>query len=180
MVISSISSVPEKIPGIVLNGEYYDFKEKALPRYVRSDRVFGVGNVVTGPGNIRASAVHSKEVTTKLIENNIVVAEETSTPARFYAGAEAQGVAQAQTVRARVQRMPGLSDLEIAGIEQRIPVLQQRVGYAGDYDSWIAGVIPPVAAGQVNIPTHLAEESTHQGFAGSAALDCVACHCRVP
>src|SRR5258708_16311834 len=96
MVISSIGSVPEEIPGVVMKGEYYDFNNKTLPRYVGSDHVFGVGNVVTGQGNIRASLVHSQEVSTKLIESYIGVADGGSAFARLYAGAEARGAAHAQ------------------------------------------------------------------------------------
>jgi ferredoxin/flavodoxin---NADP+ reductase len=73
LVVSSIGSVPEIIPGITMKGEYYTFKEEALPQYTGCDRVFGVGNVVTGQGNIRASLVHSQEVTTQLVENYIGV-----------------------------------------------------------------------------------------------------------
>jgi hypothetical protein len=159
-----------------MNGEYYDFDDGDLSRYVGTDHVFGVGNVVTGKGNIRASLAHSQEVTTKLIEDYIGVAGEASASGRFYAAAEAQGAAQAQAVRARVQLMPGLSDLEIAGIEQRIRVLQQRVGYTGDYDSWIASVTPSITGGQVNFPTHLSQEPAYHGVPGSAALDCAAGH----
>ncbi len=176
IVISSIGSVPEKIPGVVMKGEYYNFNDGALPRYVGTDRVFGVGNVVTGQGNIRASLAHSQEVSTKIIENYIGVADGASASARFYAGAEAQGAAQTQAILARVRVTPGLSDIEIAAIKQRIYVLQERVGYSGDYDSWIASVTPSVTAGQENFPTHLAQESTHQSLRSSAALDCVACH----
>jgi hypothetical protein len=175
LVISSIGSVPEEIPGVVMKGEYYDFNDKTLPRYAGSDRVFGVGNVVTGRGNIRASLIHSQEVSAKLIEKYIGVANEGSVPARFYAGAEAEGVAQAQAVRGRVQVMPGLSYPEIAALERRIRVLQERVGYTGDYDSWIARVTPPVTADQEDLPTHLAQESRRQSLSGSAAPDCAAC-----
>jgi ferredoxin--NADP+ reductase len=142
MVISSIGSVPEEIPGVMMRGEYYDFEDEVLPRYAGSEHVFGVGNVVTGRGNIRASLIHSQEATTKLIEDYIGVADEGSAPARFYAGAEARGTSQAHAVRDRVEVMPGLSSLEIAALERRIRVLQERVGYAGEYDSWITGVIP--------------------------------------
>jgi hypothetical protein len=159
-----------------MKGEYYNFNDGALPRYVGSDHVFGVGNVVTGQGNIRASLAHSQEVTTKLIENYIGVADVGSMSEGIYASAEAQGAAQAQAVRARVQLMPGLSDPQIAGIERRIRVLQERVGYTGDYDSWIVSATPPVSADPVNFPAHLAQESTHQSLPGSAALGCVACH----
>ncbi len=159
-----------------MKGEYYNFNDGALPRYVGTDRVFGVGNAVTGQGNIRASLAHSQEVTKKIIENYIGVTDGASASARFYAGAEAQGAAQAQAIRALVRVTPGLSDVEIAAIKQRIYILQERVGYSGDYDSWIASVTHPVTAGQEKFPTHLAQESTHQSLPSSAALDCAACH----
>src|SRR6267378_1721715 len=150
MVISSIGSVPEKIPGIVMKGEYYDFDNEALPRYGESDHVFGVGNVVTGQGNIRSSLLHSQEVTTQLIENYIGVGDQDAPSTRFYAGAEARGAAQARAVQDRIRVMPRLSYLEIAALEQRIRVLQERVGYNGDYDSWIASVTSAVTESQVN------------------------------
>jgi ferredoxin--NADP+ reductase len=172
MVISSIGSVPEKIPGIAMKSEYYDFNHEALLRYRESDHVFGVGNVVTGQGNIRSSLLHSQEVTTKLIENYIGVADEDTVPTRFYAGAEVRGTAQAQAVRDRVQVTRGLSYHEIAAIEQRIRVLQERVGYTGDYDSWIASVTPSITAGHVDFPIDIAQESARES---SAALYCTAC-----
>src|SRR5258708_24346582 len=171
MVISSIGSVPEKIPGIVMKGEYYDCDNEALPRYGKSDHVFGVGNVVTGQGNIRSSLLHSQEVTTNLIENYIGVADEGTTSAWFYTGAEARGTEQAQFVRDRVQVMRGLSYHEVAAIEQRIRAFQERVGYTGDYESWIASVTPSIAAGQADFPTDIALEATRQS---SAAFYCAA------
>ncbi len=139
-------------------------------QYVGSDHVFGVGNVVTGQGNIRASLIHSQEVTTKIIESYIRVPDRGSSSRRFYAGAEAQGAAHAQAVRDRVQVMSGLSYLEIAALEQRIRILQERVGYTGDYDSWIASVTPAVPASQ-----NFAPESMHQSSSSSAAFHCGAC-----
>src|SRR5271169_4181287 len=172
MVISSIGSVPEKIPGVAMRGEYYDINHESPPQYGESDHVFGVGNVVTGQGNIRSSLLHSQEVATKLIENYIGVAEEGAAPGRFYAGAEARGTAQAQAVRGRVQIMRGLSYHEIAAIEQRIRAFQERVGYTGDYDSWIASVTPSFTAGQVDFPTDIPLEAARES---SAALYCSAC-----
>jgi ferredoxin--NADP+ reductase len=172
MVISSIGSVPEKIPGIAMKSEYYEFNNESLPRYGGSDHVFGAGNVVTGQGNIRSSLLHSQEVTTKLIENYIGIADEGTASTRFYAGAEARGTAQAQSVRDRVQVMRGLSYHEIAAIEQRIRAFQERVGYTGDYASWIASVTPSITAGQVDFSTDIAPEATRQS---SAAFYCAEC-----
>ena len=69
LVVSSIGSVPEKIAGVNMKGEYLTFTGEELPRYEGTQHVFGVGNVVTGQGNIRVSLVHSQKVTNHLIEN---------------------------------------------------------------------------------------------------------------
>jgi len=143
LVVSSIGSVPESIPGVAQRGEYYSFTGDAVPQYTGSDRVFGVGNVVTGKGNIRASLVHSQEVTTRLVENYIGVGAEGADYTPLYAAAEARGAEQAKAVQERVEALPPLSAAELAGIENRIRALQQRAGYTADYDSWIAKVSPP-------------------------------------
>jgi hypothetical protein len=142
------------------------------PRYGESDHVFGVGNVVTGQGNIRSSLLHSQEVTTKLIENYIGVADGDTAPARVYAGVEARGTALAQAVRDRVQVMRGLSYHDIAALKQRVRTFQERVGYAGDYDSWIAGETSAVTEGQVNFPIDIPQESAPES---SSAFYCAAC-----
>jgi ferredoxin--NADP+ reductase len=162
MVISSIGSVPEKIPGITMKSEYYDFDHESLLRYAESDHVFGVGNVVTGQGNIRSSLLHSQQVTNKLIENYVGVADEGTASPRFFTGAEARGTAQALAVRDRIQVTRGLSYHEIAALDQRIRAFQERVCYTGDYDSWIASVTPSLAAGQADFPTDIAPEATRQ------------------
>src|SRR5262249_43624434 len=68
LVVSSIGSVPEKLSGINMSGDYYTFAGKDVPRYTAMDRVFGVGNVVTGQGNIRVSLVHSQKVTKRVVD----------------------------------------------------------------------------------------------------------------
>ncbi|MBI4460878.1 MAG: hypothetical protein HY648_12590, partial [Acidobacteria bacterium] len=148
LIISSIGSIPDHIPGIKMKGEYYEFKDWDMAQYSHCDRVFGVGNVVTGQGNIRVSLVHSQKVTIRLIEQYIGVAEETEGTeeadfAAFSAPAVARGVAQAEAVRERIQTLPALSKTQIAEIERRIQALQERVGYTGNYDAWIAKITPP-------------------------------------
>jgi NADPH-dependent glutamate synthase beta subunit-like oxidoreductase len=143
LVISSIGSVPESIPGIAMKGEYYTFQNDALPQYTGSERVFGVGNVVTGQGNIRVSLIHSREVTTQLIADYMGMGDGDSDFHALHAHAEAGGAAQAEAVEERVRALPSLSENEISKLEQRIRALQERVGYTGDYDSWIARETPP-------------------------------------
>lgn len=143
LVVSSIGSVPEVIPGVSMKGEYYTFTSDGVPRYMGADAVFGVGNVVTGQGNIRVSMVHSQEVTEDLIQKYLGVSDDDSAGGGLYAAREMQASGGAETVTAQLQSVAKLSPNEVARIEQRVRELQERVGYMGDYDAWIAKVTPP-------------------------------------
>lgn len=146
LIISSIGSVPEVIPGVVMKGEYYDFTESDTPQYKGSENVFGVGNVVTGQGNIRVSLVHSQKVTQRLVEAYLGVGEggEGSRDlSGAMAGAEARGAAQATVVQERIKTLPALTDAQIAAIDARIREQHARTGYGGNYDAWVARVTPP-------------------------------------
>jgi NADPH-dependent glutamate synthase beta subunit-like oxidoreductase len=128
LVISSIGSVPEKIPGIRMKGETYTFSDWDLGVYEGAEGVFGVGNVVTGKGNIRASLLHSKKVTEYV--------------ASHYLGAAA-GAAAAEAVQAHLEGRSPLPPERIEEIRGHIRARQGEVSYGGDYDAWIAQVTPP-------------------------------------
>jgi len=142
LVISSIGSVPEVLPGVAMKGEYYTFVGDELPRYAASQHVFGVGNVVTGQGNIRVSLVHSQKVTNRLIESYMIGNGDRDLKG-LYAPAEARAAAQASAVEERVKAFPPLSPAQVGSIEAKIHTVQERAGYTSDYDSWIAKVTPP-------------------------------------
>jgi NADPH-dependent glutamate synthase beta subunit-like oxidoreductase len=142
LVISSIGSVPENVAGVRMSGEYYAFTSDLVPRYCGSDRVFGVGNVVSGQGNIRASLLHSQGVATRIVENYIGVGNGTSDLSGWYAAAEARNAAQAEALEEQVRKLPPLSEMDVAAVERRIRALQESVGYS-DYASWISRVTPP-------------------------------------
>jgi ferredoxin/flavodoxin---NADP+ reductase len=142
LVVSSIGSVPEKIVGVSMKGDYVTFTGEELPRYEGTQHVFGVGNVVTGQGNIRVSLVHSQKVTNHLIENYLGISGDGDISG-LYEAAEKKAAAQSETIERKVEAMPGLSDAQVSAIESRIRGLQERAGYVSDYDSWIAKVTPP-------------------------------------
>jgi NADPH-dependent glutamate synthase beta subunit-like oxidoreductase len=143
LVISSIGSVPERLPGIAMNGEYYTFTDEDLPRYTGCERVYGVGNVVTGQGNIRVSLVHSQKVTNHLIETYLGVGNRDGSLSGIYKAAESQAAGQTQAIEGKIERLPSLSANEVTALEQHVHALQKRAGYTSDYDSWIAKVTPP-------------------------------------
>jgi ferredoxin/flavodoxin---NADP+ reductase len=142
LVISSIGSVPEILPGVAMKGEYYAFSDEDLPRYAGAERVFGVGNVVTGQGNIHVSLVHSQRVTKHLIDNYISGSDEDAAVTVSFAPAEARAAGQARAVEESLKTLPALSQEQISALEKRIRERQERVGYTSDYDSWIAKVTP--------------------------------------
>ena len=104
--------------------------------------MFGVGNVVTGQGNIRVSLIHSQQVTSHLIENYMGIGDGgNSDLSGIHAAAEASASAHAQAVRQQLQSLPVFSKKQAEELRQRIRGLQERVGYT-DYDSWIAQETP--------------------------------------
>ena len=140
LVVSSIGSVPEKLPGINMNGDYYTFAGKDVPRYTAVDRVFGVGNVVTGQGNIRVSLIHSQKVTKRVVD----CMKGSDRNADTGAGSSEQQVASAtEEIGRQIEAIPPLSDDQVASVDRQVHALQERAGFTSDYDSWIAKVTPP-------------------------------------
>jgi len=101
--------------------------------------------VVTGQGNIHVSLVHSQKVTKHLVENYLRADDDDpGLDARpSFAPAEARAAGQARAVEETLRGLPALSDAAMAAVERRVRERQKRVGYTGDYDSWIARVTPP-------------------------------------
>ena len=111
-----------------MQGEVFAFKDWDLGVYDEEHGVFGVGNVVTGQGNIRASLLHAQKVTEYLKEN-------------YFAGA--LGAAGAETVQQHLEKREPLPGDRVADLRGRVKKLQERAGYDGDYPAWIKKVTPP-------------------------------------
>jgi NADPH-dependent glutamate synthase beta subunit-like oxidoreductase len=118
MIISSIGSVPEALPGIPMRGELYDFLDWELGRLEGYPGLFSAGNVVTGKGNIVASRKHAKLVSTHVTEEYVRVAE-------------------------GVNDLEPFTDEQREKLLSRVRELQGRAGYDGDYDTWIRSMTPP-------------------------------------
>jgi len=70
--ISSIGSLPEPIQGIPMDGSTYNIVDEDSGKFDKLDKVHGMGNAITGKGNIKASRVSAKTVgdlTIDLIHN---------------------------------------------------------------------------------------------------------------
>src|SRR6185436_18539923 len=103
-IISSIGSIPEPIPGLPLKGEFYDFADwdLGIPRDVAN--TFGVGNVVTGQGNIAISRKHSKRVSDAVVARYLGVGDgPLNEPGGVMKTAEAAGTDAAAAVAAHIE-----------------------------------------------------------------------------
>ena len=67
MILSSIGSVPSELPGIPMRGELYDFANWETGELKELPGVFGLGNVLTGQGNIIDSRRNAIKITDNVV-----------------------------------------------------------------------------------------------------------------
>jgi NADPH-dependent glutamate synthase beta subunit-like oxidoreductase len=142
LVISSIGSVPDRIPGIRMKGESYVYKSSDTGEYDEIPGVFGIGNVVTGKGNIRDSLEHGEFVAKHLVESYLGIGESRDVGALTEPAAQA-GVAHAAAIVSHVAIRAPLEADKAHAILERVRTRQSEVGFEGDYGSWMKRVTPP-------------------------------------
>ncbi len=143
LVVSSIGSVPEPMSGIPQDGVLFRYTDPALGRVAGYDTVFGVGNVVTGKGNIMLSRRHSTEVSLRLIDHFLGLDKgEHAGEERLLAPIAGTAGDTAARVADTVSQRPPLSPEQVDGLLHRVRARQQAVGYTGGYHEWIERVTP--------------------------------------
>jgi ferredoxin/flavodoxin---NADP+ reductase len=143
-IVSSIGSIPEPIPRLPRKGEFYDFADWdiGIPRGVTN--TFGVGNVVTGQGNIAVSRKHSKRVSDLVVGRYLGVGDgPLNEPEGVMKAAESMGAEAAAAVQAKIEKLPKLDPAKLTAIVAKVEERQKAVGYGGDLDAWIKSVTPP-------------------------------------
>lgn len=136
LVVSSIGSVPAPVPGIPMKGELYDFASGDTGEVRGLTGFFGLGNVLTGKGNIKDSRENSRDVSARVLRDYLGLGEadgadpiaDLHAAARERADAAARGVVRAAPVS--VERLRAVAEL----VRRR----WQAVGYGCDYRAWIA------------------------------------------
>jgi NADPH-dependent glutamate synthase beta subunit-like oxidoreductase len=137
LVVSSIGSLPQPIEGVPIKGNLYEFDsvERGALRGVNG--VFGLGNVLTGKGNIRDSRVNASVVAERVIENLLGVPDAPDTIDDMSDALHAEFSAQAQPLIDRALSGAKLPPERIARILEDVKRRCDEVGYAGDYRDWI-------------------------------------------
>jgi len=146
LVVSSIGSIPEPIPGIAMKGELFDFIDWELGKLEGYPSVFGAGNVVTGKGNIIASRKHAGQIAEHAVEEFLGLRPrqpigDDSVPQQI--GRAAAEAVDGITQHVREQRP--LSDQHYEELLNRVHNRQKAVGYSGDLQAWLAKVSPTQA-----------------------------------
>ncbi len=137
LVVSSIGSLPRLIEGLPSEGDLYPFDSEERGVLIGMDGVFGLGNVLTGKGNIRDSRVNANVVAERVIENLIGVSDAPESLDDMSDALHEEFRARAEPVVDRVLLRDKLSPEKIERILTRIRVRWGEVGYTGDYRSWI-------------------------------------------
>jgi NADPH-dependent glutamate synthase beta subunit-like oxidoreductase len=129
MVISSIGSIPRPIEGVPTKGELYHYDDWDTGEVHGLPGVFGLGNVLTGKGNIRDSRANAIEIVAEVVAAYLGVGDG---PADSHEGTSSEVDAVAKEAAAG-------RPMEVGAMKQladRIGARHAAIGYS-DYGSWI-------------------------------------------
>lgn len=138
-IIASIGSIPEPIEGIPMEWQTYKVNQADLCRIEGYDNAFALGNAVTGRGNILESLKHGRAVTGAIADQYF------DTEAQFLDLVKAKENKVGQQVGAianKITNLPEITRQSYAEIQKRVKALQHKVGYRGDYMTWVEKHLP--------------------------------------
>ncbi len=129
LVVSSIGSIPRPIEGIPTKGELYHYDSWDTGEVHGLPGVFGLGNVLTGKGNIKDSRANAIEIIENVVAAYLGVGDE---PGERPGGVSAEAEAVANQAAAGTPMSVDAMRVLAEEIEQR----HREIGYT-DYASWI-------------------------------------------
>ncbi len=129
MTISSIGSVPKPIEGIPTKGELYHYDSWDTGEVHGLPGVFGLGNVLTGKGNIRDSRENAIEIIEKVVAAYLGVGDEPSE-------VPGQSSEEARVVAEKAASGAPMPPEAMRALAEHIESRYRAVGYAG-YENWI-------------------------------------------
>ncbi|MEM6531746.1 MAG: FAD-dependent oxidoreductase [Myxococcota bacterium] len=138
VVVSSIGSIPEPLPGVPMKGELFDFvvldEVNEVVHLAGHPTVYAAGNAVTGKGNIAASKKHGTEVAEQVA--NWLLGEGDRPDVETANEAHASAVGEA-IVEKLIGSEP-LSTEAMNALHGRVKERWDAVGYSGNYAAWMA------------------------------------------
>ncbi len=140
LVISSIGSIPEQINGIPLAGQVFNIADPETCRIEGFPHVFALGNAVTGRGNINESLRHGREISHAVITEYFDEREEMYR--ETFRTTENSVKEHLTKVVDQLSHSPLLTQEKMEALSLRVKNLQQKVGYDGDYETWVKNHLP--------------------------------------
>lgn len=148
LVISSIGSIPEMIEGIPSDGNIFKITDPDSCLINGFDNVFAIGNAVTGKGNINESVKHGREISEEIMDEHLQWhMEDYENWHRQTAVKVFRDIAKIVEV---IQKRNFMPDDIIQGILDKTKVFQEKVGFDGDYNSWVEQKTPPRLENMLN------------------------------
>ncbi len=141
LVISSIGSIPEKIPGLPYDEDIFKVENRTQGKIAGFNNVFALGNAVSGRGNIRESVIHSRQVSETIVDQFLAVNEQDYNA--IFQAAEERANLRIDAMMQTLESCELKPEAKVKEILKRVETLQQQVGYDGDYDKWIKAHLPP-------------------------------------
>jgi hypothetical protein len=135
LIISSIGSIPEKIPGIPSDGSVFKISNPESCLIDGFDNVFAIGNAVTGKGNINESIKHSREISTEIMDKFLEWQQEDYQ--NWHRQTADKVNKDVLNIIANIEKQQFLSDDVIHAILDQVTALQRKAGYDGNYEQWV-------------------------------------------
>jgi ferredoxin/flavodoxin---NADP+ reductase len=135
LVISSIGSVPEPVADVPRRGELYDFADATTGEVRGLHGVFGLGNVLTGQGNIKDSRENAHEITERALMDYLGLSEDR------LLGELPGAKERRERIHALLDhavRAPKATPAQLHTFISRVLARWGEVDYPGDYPTWIA------------------------------------------
>ena len=136
LIVSSIGSVPEPVAGVPTKGELYDYASWDTGALRNLGGVFGLGNVLTGKGNIKDSRINAREISDLVIRDYIGL-NDVRTPSDPLREAHDAAKAHAQAIAESAIRRAKVTTEKLENIADAIEARWQAVGYEGEYAGWM-------------------------------------------
>ncbi|MEX2664246.1 FAD-dependent oxidoreductase [Candidatus Uabimicrobium amorphum] len=138
LVISSIGSIPEPLSEIPMEWETYDISDTVTGAINKYEGVYGVGNAVTGKGNIMVSNRHAKNMGAFVASS--LKSEEKENVAKSWEKETQEIADKMQEIYAYLSEKPGLDDEDCTKIADFVGDLNKKVDY-DNYNSWKESIL---------------------------------------
>lgn len=140
LVVSSIGSVPEALEGVPLQGELFRYRDWSTGELEGLPGVYGLGNVLTGKGNIKESRKSAQEVMGGVLETYLGVAASTESADEVVDVLHEQARDHVEGAVEQALNGPRVAPEDSRRIFDLVRRRWEATGYDGDYDRWMAKV----------------------------------------